>query len=135
MWEAIIIASITTGLGIVLTFLLTRNREASDLAHKAVASTRTYFGIIETLKTVAFLQSQRLDQWERWGRDSNYAWNGLRDALKDRGIQDLPELPTMPDLHLDLRPYWAEIDLAIDHMGTKEEKHLFGGTMKASKEQ
>ena len=116
MLEGIIVAIIASGLGITLTFIFSRNREASGLAHEAIASTKAYFGIIETLKTISFLQSQRIDQWEDWGRESSQALRIWHRYIKENhsDCPDLPLMPEMPELHLDLRPYWKEIDRAIE---------------------
>lgn len=114
MIEAILLAAITGGIGIVLTFIFTRNREVTNMAHQVVASTHTYFNVIETLKQVAFIQSQRIDQWETWGKDLKKELNGKLKEL---------DVPDMPDLHLDLRPYWREIDRAIEEMRPKTKKH------------
>lgn len=113
MLEAIIAAVVTGGLGITLTFLFTRNREVSSMAHQVIASTNTYFNVIETLKKVAFIQGQRIDQWERWGRE-------LYETIEENcpGL----DLPEMPELHLDLRPYWSEIDSAIEDMTKSNRK-------------
>lgn len=115
MLEGIILAVISGGIGITLTFIFTRNREVTNMAHQVIASTNTYFNVIETLKKVAFIQGQRIDQWERWGREFS------------EKVQDVcPELepPNMPDLHLDLRPYWTEIDTAIDKMSSPTRKRI-----------
>jgi hypothetical protein len=113
-WQTILVAAIPTALGIFLTFMLSRNREASELAQKAITSTRSYFGIIETLKTVAFLQGQRIDQWEDWGRETSQVWRQWGKTMRCNGCDVTPpQLPEMPELHLDLRPYWRQIDEAI----------------------
>jgi hypothetical protein len=128
MLEGIILAVVGGGFGIVLTFILSRNREVTSMAHQVIASTNTYFNVIETLKKVAFIQGQRIDQWERWGREFS---ERVSDACPDM----VP--PKMPDLHLDLRPFWAEIDSAVDEMNQPDKKRTrrkppfsnVGGTM------
>lgn len=128
VWQAILIGVIPTAIGIMLTFLFSRNREVTSMAHQVIASTNTYFNVIETLKKVAFIQGQRIDQWERWGRE-----------FAEQVQEVCPDLnaPDMPDLHLDLRPYWREIDSAIEDMTRPIKKRVkqpppfenVGGTM------
>lgn len=107
MIEAIIVAAIAGGFGIVLTFIFTRNREVTSMAHQVVASTHTYFNVIETLKTVAFIQSQRIDAWERaWAQAEEYNPECKWDEIDH------------PEMHLDLRTYWRDIDKAVTEMQT-----------------
>jgi hypothetical protein len=123
IWQTILVAAIPTAIGIFLTFILGRNREASGLAQQAISSTKSYFGIIETLKTVAFLQGQRIDQWEDWGRNSMQAWRAVRQYIIDHGEcpeKELPVIPDMPDLHLDLTRYWNDIQSVIDSEKSQE---------------
>jgi hypothetical protein len=123
--EGIVLAAIAGGLGIVLTFILTRNREVNNLARQNIASTAGTFEIIETLKTVVFLQGQRIDNWEEWGAEIQRPIKIMRDTLRSNGWNGIPEIPTAPEAHLDLRPYWKHIDEAIEDMkphGIKEHK-------------
>lgn len=123
IWQTIMVAAIPTALGIFLTFMLSRNREASELAQKAISSTKSYFAIIETLKTVAFLQGQRIDQWEDWGRETSQVWRQWRRELRIKAFDYIPpDLPRMPELHLDLRPYWEQIDTAIQEISGPKKR-------------
>lgn len=123
LWEAILVAAVPTAIGIFLTFMLSRNREATDLAQRAISSTKSYFAIIETLKTVAFLQGQRIDQWEDWGRETSQVWRTWRRELRTQCSEYIPpDLPRMPELHLDLRPYWDQIDSAIRDISSPKSR-------------
>lgn len=100
-WQTALATVLSAGILTLLGMLLGRNKEANDLARKALASTADQFNVVETLKTITWLQAVRLDQWENWGRD-------LIKIFEDN--PDLPEIPRPPEGHLDLRRYWRDIE-------------------------
>lgn len=115
-WQTALATVLSAGLLTLFGMLLTRNKEANDLAHKALASTADQFSVIETLKTIAWLQAVRLDQWESWGRDSTQTWNQTIRILESHAhdLPVLPEMPRPPEGHLDLRRYWRDIEKVVE---------------------
>lgn len=99
----------------MFTMMAHRNRDANELAHKALSSTKGQFEVIEILKTISWLQAVRLDEWENWGRESSQVWNQITKRLEDcESTPSLPRMPAPPEGHLDLRKYWRNIEEIVD---------------------
>ncbi|ABE67653.1 hypothetical protein Wildcat_48 [Mycobacterium phage Wildcat] len=114
-WQTTLLSVLTAGVGIMLTMLLNRNKDANALAHKAINSTRAQFEVIETLKTISWLQAVRLDEWENWGREATQVFNETARIHEECGCNTshLPRMPSPPEGHLDLRRYWRQIEEAV----------------------
>lgn len=109
-WQLGLSGAMGSGLITLLIFVFSSTQRSSALAGEAMKVMKGGISMQEKLRQAMWQQSEALDDWERWGRQMQRAWEQLMESLKASGadISDLPSMPTPPSAHPDLSRLFDE---------------------------